>query len=76
MAARFTKETDYVRPDETIETCIVNDTRVVHVHYKNGYYSLIEGMSNLRAFLNGFTNARFACVDTMGEVFSTLDKLQ
>lgn len=60
--------TDYVRADETIETAIVNGERVIYMHFKNGYYSLIEGLGNLMSFLNGEVSERFACVDSYSEV--------
>lgn len=69
-------ETEYLRnAGETIEACIINGERIIYVHYENGYYSLIEGIKNLMNFLNGDTSERFACCETMNDVFVELDRL-
>ena len=68
--------TEYINhAGETIETCIINGKRVIYVHYENGYYSLIEGVKNLLNFLHGDTTERFACCETMDEVYDELNKI-
>ena len=71
----WVRETTYIIPGETIDTCVINKNRVVYVHYKNGYYSLIEGLQNLLDFLNGDTTQRFACVESSNDVLVELDKI-
>lgn len=73
-------ENEYLaKADETVQTIIVNDSAVVYLHYKNGYYSYIQGVGNLLAFLNGDVNARFFCSDNtedfekIGELFDSND---
>lgn len=53
----------YKKADESVQTVIINDSQVVYIHYKNGYYSYIVGLDNLLGFLNGNVNARFFCSD-------------
>lgn len=53
----------YIKPDETVNTIIINGTSVVYEHCKNGYYSYINGLENLKKFLDGDTSARFFCAD-------------
>lgn len=68
--------TEYIRhAGETVEACILNGKRIIYVHYLNGYYSLIEGISNLINFMRGDTNRRFACCETMNDVIVELDRL-
>ena len=68
-------ETTYITAGETIATCVINKSRVVYIHYKNGYYSLIEGLQNLLNFLNGDTSERFACVENYNDVLVEFDKI-
>lgn len=63
---------------ETIEACIMyneKNPRVIYCHYKNGYFSLIEGVKNLADFLNGDTSKRFSCCNSYKEVFEELDRI-
>ena len=72
---KWLNETHYFRADETIETAIVDGERVIYMHYKNGYYSLIEGLDNLLAFIGGDVSERFACVDSFAEVNKVLNEI-
>ena len=67
--------TEYIYGDETIEPCIIDGKRIIYCHFKNGYYSLIEGLCNLMAFLNGDTSERFACVHDFNEVQNILKEI-
>lgn len=64
----------YITAGETVQTIIVNGFSVVYMHYKNGYYSYILGLENLKKFLDGDTNARFFCSDNT-EDFENVSKL-
>ena len=74
--AKFTyiEEQYYRTAGETVQTVIVNDSQVVYLHYKDGYYSYILGLDNLLRFLDGDTNARFFCSDNT-EDFENISKL-
>lgn len=67
--------TEYIRADETVEAAIIDGKRIIYVHFKNGYYSLIEGLCNLMTFLNGDTSERFACVEDFREVQNILKEI-
>ena len=67
--------TTYITAGETIDTCVINKNRVVYVHYKNGYYSLIKGLQNLLNFINGDTTERFACVESNNDLLVELDRI-
>jgi hypothetical protein len=64
----------YITAGETVQTIIVNGCNVVYLHYKNGYYSYIVGLENLKKFLDGDTNARLFCSDNT-EDFENISKL-
>ena len=65
----------YIRPYETVQTIIVNGSKVVFMHYKNGYYSYFLSLENLMKFLNeGDTSVRFFCADNT-EAFEQISKL-
>lgn len=53
----------YITAGETVQTVIINGCNVVYLHYKNGYYSYIVGLENLKKFLDGDTNARLFCAE-------------
>lgn len=68
--------TDYIRnAGETVETVILNGTRVIYIHFENGYYSLLEGVDNLHTFLCGDTSVRFACTESMEEAEKILQQI-
>lgn len=67
--------TEYIYGDETVEPCIIGGKRIIYCHFKNGDYSLIEGIANLINFLNGDTSERFACVDDFREVQNILNEI-
>lgn len=60
--------TEYIYGDETVEPCIIDGKRIIYCHFKNGYYSLIEGIANLLNFLNGDTSERFFCADNFSDI--------
>ena len=64
----------YITAGETVQTVIINGCKVVFLHYKNGYYSYIVGLENLKRFLDGDVNARFFCSDNTEE-FEKIAKL-
>lgn len=71
----YTETQWYIRPDESVETIIVNDTNVVFMHYHNGYYSYFLGLENLMKYINdGDTSGRFFCSDNT-EDFENIGKL-
>jgi hypothetical protein len=68
--------TDYIRnAGETVETVILNGKRVIYIHFENGYYSLLEGVDNLHAFLCGDISVRFACTESMEETDKILQQI-
>lgn len=70
-------DTEYLdQADETIQTVIVGDDRVVYVHYYNGYYSLIEGVNSLLSFMAGDCSERFACTDNEEKVEEILKRIK
>lgn len=70
-------DTEYLdQADESIQTVIVGDERVIYVHFYNGYYSLIEGVNNLISFWQGDPSVRFACVASEDEVIEILKSFE
>lgn len=64
----YTSSQWYIRPDESVETIIVNGTNVVFIHYWNGYYSYFLGLEDLMKYVNdGDTSGRFFCSDNTEE---------
>ena len=60
-------DTTYIRPDETIDTILLDNETIVYVHYKNGYASIIESLASLLNFLDGQIGARWMCVADEGD---------
>lgn len=69
-------DTEYIFGDETIQTVIVGDDRVIYIHFHNGYYSIIEGAYNLHKFLNGDLSCRKDCFDNEENVERYLKLLE
>lgn len=73
-------DTTYIRPDETIETILLDNETIVYVHYKNGYASIIENLRFLLDFLGGDVNARWMCVadegDNVDEILQELEEIR
>lgn len=69
-------DTEYIFGDETIQTVIVGDDRVMYVYYHDGYYSIIEGAYKLYEFLNGDLSCRKECFETEEDVELYLKSLE
>lgn len=67
--------TEYLRPDETVEIIEYDDGSYIFVHFKNGYYSLIDSVQHLHEFLSGDTDARFACTPYEDELLTFINQL-
>lgn len=69
-------KTEYLgRADETVQPVMAGN-HMLYVHYKNGYHSLIEGITSLHAFLQGDVNQRVACTDSETELIALIRKYE
>lgn len=64
------------KADETIDTVIVGSNKVLFIHFKNGYYSVIDNLMQLDSFMNGHTDSLRACFDTEEDMLLYLKAIE